>query len=266
MKPRHAIPFFLLALLALPAVASVLAHASTTSAPVTLLEYNPAGVIKPGYVYKFRLHALSLVAPSGPFIYAYAFADAGLDIDGSRVGIHGDDGVGLYQKVYVILPGEEKEVGKVYTPGQREFDATVTITTYCVNESAGGNTPPAGYFLIRIDYDGYGGSYTRWIVKKPGGSGNVGVPIEEFYEKASVPIAGTKQSWVAPEDGYPVKHEDCRSYLGPNPTPGDDTRNDNNNSQQQKGFIQKLTDIMNKIGMLGVGVVAVLGLLMVARR
>lgn len=236
MKPLTTI--FLLALLLVVPLAS-LVHADDNVIP---LEYDYAGDLIPGHKITIRIHALGIAATLGS-----AFADAGVDIGGWRYGIIGDDGVVPIHVKY-FLAGRQLEIDKIWQ-GQKEYDAYITLYAYCPGEKPSGapyDLPDETWIWVYVDFNG---EQNDWFPVQL--TANTAPRIQVFYEKASVPLIGTKQSWAHLEDDTVFK--DCNeNVIGNPPSEGHDTRLD---EPSHHGI-----DIEKYI-VWGFGIIAVLGAL-----
>ena len=246
MKPRHAIPFFLLviAILVLPLASSVV-HAQ-----ITPLNWSDSKKdLKPGEYITISVHA------EGNGIQG--LADAGfklVDSEGTRY-IYGitQDG----RDVYVFMEGAgyvlKLDTLWPWEVSKHTYDDEFYVKVYCPGEAPPGQDPVNGYLWFEVrDQDS---GTTRYYLAKDPGPGGVVFNVNWFAESS----AGLHSTV---EFGQPTKYSSCgASYGGNDPSGGESS----DNSKQQQ-FMEHLEKLMEKIGLLGVGVVAVLGLLMVARR
>jgi hypothetical protein len=209
---------FLVVALVVVGLAGPLALLARAQDGVIPLEYYPAGYLKPGYEVTVRLHAFGMTAV--PLPVSHAFADAGVEFQGHKYGITGDDGGGPTGHVYYIIDNQVFEVD-TYHYGKHEYDAGVKITAYCPGDKPSGAPGPAGpgEFWVKVEFTGAYGSYTRWDKLSLGGYENTGVPLLYFYEKTP-----GLQSWVSTENT--VQFSKCGDDIIGS-TPGGDTRNDN---------------------------------------
>jgi len=236
-------------------VAVIVALAPVAAAQyVVYLEVYEAGHLKPGYQYYIELHGIAIWAgwPVLP-VPMHAFADAIVSIGGVQVGLHGDDGVGFTQKVYVVLPDRMVEIDENHAVGigQKEYDGYLVITVSCPGgEIDGRRAPGDDIVVVKIEYSGSGGAYTSYIYKQ---LSDYGIPLSYFYEKTS--LAGREYASYVDTADDPLQVYDCDADLpGRDPSDDDDTRNDDGASR---------LDIPAEAW--GLGVLAVLALLALAK-
>jgi len=198
-----------------------IAHAETGA--IIPLEYYQAGNVKPGYEVTVSLHAVGMTAMPVPV--SHAFGDSGLEFQGHKFGIVGDDGGGATTHVYYLIDGVRHEIDTFHY-GKHEYDATVKITAYCPGEQAPGSPgKPSNnnLFWVHVLFQGDHGTYEKWILVQLGGNSNTAVPLNLYYERTP-----GLQSWASITE---TKHfADCGNIIGNPPHPGDDTRHDNDDN------------------------------------
>lgn len=250
MKPRHAIPIlFLLAILVLPLASSLVARAEAGVIPLNFVDSSYDAI--PGYRIPVFIHA-----EAERNLVQYGFAGAAVKVGNLEVGYTADPpgwgGLGS-MSIYFYAKKDNNYIFKKkidtigYNGGKHGYDTSIIIFVDC-----------NGKITINTDY----GEVTSTIP-------NDGCTPIDIYEQTGRVDAATIHLASNVRYGSPTKIEDCGCNNGNLPHNGDGSGGNtiggsNNNSLRE--FVKELAKLLNKTALLGIGVVAVLGLLMVARR